>query len=54
MGAASILPLRLTTTVVPTTANGKAAAEALAARLQGKPVQDVTVVPTRLGPGGTG
>lgn len=54
MEAASILPKRLTTTVVPTTAIGKAAAEALVARLKGEPVQDVTVVPTRLVPGETG
>jgi LacI family transcriptional regulator, gluconate utilization system Gnt-I transcriptional repressor len=42
MEAASILPKRLTTTVVPTTAIGKAAAEALVARLKGEPGQDVT------------
>ncbi|MCU0906496.1 MAG: LacI family DNA-binding transcriptional regulator [Rhodobacteraceae bacterium] len=54
MEAASILPRRLTTTVVPTTAIGKAAAEALVARLKGEPVQEVTVVPTRLVPGETG
>jgi LacI family gluconate utilization system Gnt-I transcriptional repressor len=54
MEAASILPLRLTTTVVPTTAIGKAAAEALVARLKGEPGQEVTVVPTRLVPGETG
>lgn len=54
MEAASILPLRLTTTVVPTTAIGKAAAESLVARLKGEQVQDVTVVPTRLVPGETG
>jgi LacI family gluconate utilization system Gnt-I transcriptional repressor len=54
MEAASILPRRLTTTVVPTTAIGKAAAEALVARLKGEPGQDVTVVPTRLEPGATG
>ncbi len=54
MEAASILPRRLTTTVVPTTAIGKAAAEALVARLKGEPVQDVTVIPTRLVPGETG
>ncbi len=53
MEAASILPRRLTTTVVPTTAIGKAAAEALVARLKGEPGQDVTVVPTRLEPGAT-
>jgi LacI family transcriptional regulator, gluconate utilization system Gnt-I transcriptional repressor len=54
MEAASILPRRLTTTVVPTTAIGKAAAEALVARLKGEPGLDVTVVPTRLEPGATG
>jgi LacI family gluconate utilization system Gnt-I transcriptional repressor len=53
MEAASILPKRLTTTVVPTTAIGKAAAEALVARLKGQQGQDVTVVPTRLIPGET-
>ncbi len=53
MEAASVLPMRLTTTVVPTTAIGKAAAEALVARLKGEPGQDVTVVPTRLVPGET-
>ena len=54
MEAASILPRRLTTTVVPTTAIGKAAAEALVARLKGEPGMDVTVIPTRLEPGETG
>lgn len=53
MEAASVLPRRLTTTVVPTTAIGKLAAEALVARLKGEPVEDVTVVPTRLVPGET-
>ena len=53
MEAASILPRRLTTTVVPTTAIGKAAAEALVARLKGEAGQDVTVIPTRLVPGET-
>lgn len=53
MEAASVLPRRLTTTVVPTTAIGKAAAEALVARLRGEPGQDVTVIPTRLVPGET-
>jgi LacI family gluconate utilization system Gnt-I transcriptional repressor len=53
MEAASILPLRLATTVVPTTAIGKAAAEALAARLTGMDVPQVTVVQTRLVPGET-
>lgn len=54
MEAASILPRRLTTTVVPTTAIGEAAAEALVARLKGEAGQEVTVVPTRLVPGETG
>ena len=54
MEAASILPKRLTTTVAPTTAIGKAAAEALVARLTGADVREVTVVPTRLVPGETG
>ena len=54
MEAASILPRRLTTTIVPTTAIGKAAAEALVARLKGETGHDVTVVPTRLEPGETG
>jgi LacI family gluconate utilization system Gnt-I transcriptional repressor len=54
MEAASILPRRLTTTIVPTTAIGKAAAEVLVARVRGEAVQDVTVVPTRLAPGETG
>jgi LacI family gluconate utilization system Gnt-I transcriptional repressor len=53
MEAASILPRRLTTTAVPTTAIGKVAAEALVARLRGEAGQDVTVVPTRLVPGET-
>ncbi len=53
MEAASILPRRLTTTVVPTTAIGKAAAEALVGRLTGAAGPDVTVVPTRLVPGET-
>jgi LacI family transcriptional regulator, gluconate utilization system Gnt-I transcriptional repressor len=54
MEAASILPKRLTTTIVPTTAIGKTAAEALVARLKGESGPDVTVVPTRLVPGETG
>ncbi|KQQ54354.1 LacI family transcriptional regulator [Rhizobium sp. Leaf311] len=48
MEAASILDKRLTTTVVPTTGIGKAAAEALVARLKGETVQAVNVVSTRL------
>lgn len=54
MEAASVLPKRLTTTVVPTTLIGKQAAEALVARLKGELVQDVTVIATRLVPGETG
>lgn len=54
MEAASVLPRRLTTTIVPTTTIGKVAAEALVARLRGEAGQDVTVVPTRLVPGETG
>lgn len=54
MEAASILPRRLTTTIVPTTAIGKAAAEALVTRLKGGAGPDVTVIPTRLEPGETG
>ena len=54
MEAASVLPRRLTTTVVPTTQIGKQAAEALVARLKGELVQDVTVIATRLVPGETG
>ncbi len=53
MEAASILPRRLTTTMVPTAAIGKAAAEALVGRLTGASGPDVTVVPTRLVPGET-
>lgn len=53
MEAASVLPKRLTTTVVPTTAIGKAAAEALVARIRGEAPQEVTVLPTRLVPGET-
>ncbi|MFN7225185.1 MAG: LacI family DNA-binding transcriptional regulator [Paracoccaceae bacterium] len=54
MEAASILPRRLTTTVVPTTAIGRAAAETLVARLKGEATRKVTVIPTRLEPGETG
>ncbi len=53
MEAASILPRRLTTTAIPTTRLGKAAAEAVVSRLRGDPVQDVTIIPTRLVPGST-
>ena len=53
MEAASILPRRLTTTAIPTTRLGKIAAEALVSRLRGDPVDDVTIIPTRLVPGST-
>lgn len=53
MEAASILPRRLTTTVIPTTRLGKTAAEVLVGRLRGDPVTDVTIVPTRLVAGET-
>ncbi len=53
MEAASILPRRLTTTAIPTTRLGKVAAEALVSRLRGDPVEDVTIVQTRLVPGST-
>jgi LacI family transcriptional regulator, gluconate utilization system Gnt-I transcriptional repressor len=53
MEAASILPRRLTTTVVPTTRLGKTAAEVLVGRLRGDAVPDVTVIPTRLVAGET-
>ncbi len=53
MEIASVLPERLTTTIVTTRALGKAAAEALVARVRNEPVQDVTVATTRLVPGNT-
>ncbi len=53
MEAASILPRRLTTTTVPTTRLGKIAAEALVSRLRNMPVEDVTVIQTRLVRGST-
>jgi LacI family transcriptional regulator, gluconate utilization system Gnt-I transcriptional repressor len=53
MEAASILPRRLTTTVVPTARIGKEAAEALVGRLRGDPVEEVRVIPTRLVAGAT-
>ena len=53
MEAASILPQRLTTTLVQTHSIGKLAAEGLVARLRGEAVRDVTLVPTRLVPGAT-
>lgn len=53
MEAASILPRRLTTTAIPTTRLGKTAAEALVSRLRGDPVDEVTIIQTRLVPGST-
>jgi LacI family gluconate utilization system Gnt-I transcriptional repressor len=53
MEAASILPQRLTTTAIPTTRLGKMAAEAVVSRLRGDPVDDVTIIQTRLVPGST-
>lgn len=53
MEAAAVLPKRLTTTVVPTTAIGKCAAEALVSRIRGEAPQEVTVMQTRLVPGET-
>lgn len=51
--AASILPKRLTTTVVPAARLGKLAAEALVSRLRGDAVAEVTLVATRLVAGAT-
>lgn len=53
MEAASILPKRLTTTVVPTTGLGKQAAEALVARLRGEPTQRLMSIKTTLVEGET-
>ncbi len=53
MEAASILPMRLTTTTVPTHSVGKTAAELLLNRLKNEPCDDVVIVPTRLVPGST-
>lgn len=53
MEIASVLPERLTTTIVATQALGKASAEALVARIKGEPIPDVTVASTRLVPGNT-
>ena len=53
MEAASILHRRLTATAIPTTKLGKVAAKALVSHLRGDPVQDVTILPTRLVPGST-
>lgn len=51
--AASVLPKRLTTTIVSTQALGKSAADALIARVRGEAIDDVTITPTRLAPGNT-
>ncbi|MDA8869848.1 LacI family DNA-binding transcriptional regulator [Rhizobiaceae bacterium] len=53
MKAASILPQRLTSTVVDTHALGRMAAEALIARIQGQHTDDVLIIPARLAPGNT-
>ncbi len=53
MEVASILPQRLTTTVVSTQALGKSAADALIARVRGEQADDVIITPTRLAPGTT-
>ncbi len=53
MEAASILPLRLTTTDVPCARIGKIAAEALVGRIRSEPVTDVNHVPTLMVPGAT-
>ena len=53
MEAASVLPVRLTTTAVSTHAVGRSSAEALVARIRDEPVEDVIMVPTRLVPGST-
>lgn len=53
MEASSILPQRLTTTVVPATNIGTEAAKGLVARLRGEASTDVVVLATRLAPGET-
>ncbi|MFK7752557.1 MAG: LacI family DNA-binding transcriptional regulator [Sedimentitalea sp.] len=53
MEAASIQPIRLTTTKVPAARLGKTAAESLVQRIQGTAAEDVIIVPTRLVPGAT-
>jgi LacI family gluconate utilization system Gnt-I transcriptional repressor len=53
MEVTSVLPRKLTTTTVATQTLGKAAAEALVARIRNEPTKDVTVVETRLIPGET-
>ncbi len=53
MDVATILERRLTTTSVSTRALGKAAAEALGARIRGEPVSDVIKIRAHLKPGNT-
>ena len=53
MEIASILPQRLTTTIISTQAVGKAAADALIAIIKGESHEDVIITPTRLAPGNT-
>ena len=53
MEVASVIPQRLTTTIVGTQSLGKSAAEALISRIRGESVEDVIVAPTRLVPGNT-
>ena len=53
MDVAAVLSRRLTTTNVSTRALGKAAAEALVARVRGDPVRDVIEIGSRLIPGDT-
>lgn len=50
---ASILPHRLTTTIVSTQALGKAAADALISRMRGELRDDIIITPTRIAPGNT-
>lgn len=53
MEVASVLPQRLTTTVVSTQALGKTAADTLVARIRNEPQEDMVITPTRLAPGNT-
>lgn len=53
MPAASVLERRLTTTAVATRALGKAAAEALVARIRNEPVREVIEIDAKLTPGDT-
>ncbi|MEO0496162.1 MAG: LacI family DNA-binding transcriptional regulator [Pseudomonadota bacterium] len=53
MEMASVLPQRLTTTIVSTQALGKIAADSLIARIRGEPTREVIITPTRLAPGET-